>query len=497
MEIVNLVSEQSPTITEQTFKLNSANVVEKALEVKTDIPLNEFELAKIEGFNDSELEMLKIFWKPCFNSEWIYLSDEIILEFLTNDTSKIALSNFYTRILISNYREEIDYKEVSFEDELVKVWFSKLRTEKSTRKPPSNKKYYIVSGETYKCLLMSSKSKKGQETRYYYIKVETLAIKMKDYLFEFLKRENNLIKLENELKLKEKDQEIKKITQNHEQYLKKKMRTPYEKGNVVYVLSNKAFFTHYGDDYYKIGKATQKSNENVSAFMKRLSTYNTGSPDNYDVNALFYIDDNEFVEKSIKLKFAKHMNPSNKEWIKGIKLDVIVDFIREECKLIEIEYKEINITPEMMSECLKSEIIKDEDEEVEEDTKEEEVENKEEKYVKLIKEIKEEIKDEIREEIKNRGSGKCVDCDKKIDKRSLRCIECHLNSTANKCVDCDTKIYRGSSRCSECAVKNRSCKPGLNTLTEDLRTLSRLDVSRKYNVTKRTILNWIKEYNMR
>jgi hypothetical protein len=125
MEIANLDSEQSPVINDQIFKLNSANLVEKALNMKTEKPLNEFELAKIEGFNENEIEMLKVFWNPCFNSEWIYLSDEVILEFLTNEKSETSISNFYRRILIPNYRTEIDYKEVNIQNEVVKSYLSK------------------------------------------------------------------------------------------------------------------------------------------------------------------------------------------------------------------------------------------------------------------------------------------------------------------------------------------------------------------------------------
>ena len=65
--------------------------------------------------------MLAMFWKPAFNGGWIYLSDEIILEQMTNENSKDALQNFYNRVLMTDdYVEGIDYKKISKDDELVK-----------------------------------------------------------------------------------------------------------------------------------------------------------------------------------------------------------------------------------------------------------------------------------------------------------------------------------------------------------------------------------------
>jgi hypothetical protein len=76
--------------------------------------------------------------------------------------------------------------------------------------------------------------------------------------------------------------------------------------------------------------------------MRRLSTYNTGSPENYDVNALFYIKENSLIENSIKVRFAKKMNPINKEWIKGEKLDTIVNFIKAQCEMLQLDYKQVD-----------------------------------------------------------------------------------------------------------------------------------------------------------
>ena len=80
-------------------------------------------------------------------SEWIYLSDNLILENLTNETGKDAIRNFYNRIMIPTYEEEIDYKQVSADNELVKFWRALGKSSKPETR--GGKKYYLVTGEAY------------------------------------------------------------------------------------------------------------------------------------------------------------------------------------------------------------------------------------------------------------------------------------------------------------------------------------------------------------
>ena len=190
-------SKQPSNTTIQIFKPEL--FIEKALSLSKETPLNELELAKLAGFNDNEIQMVQMFWKPVFNQSWIYLSDEIILEYLTNTNNKDTITDFYRKTFLKgDYIEEIDYKEVSSENELVKFGSDFFPSQKSKTKSAHNKKYYIITGETYKSLLLTSKSVKGKETRRYFIKTETLAVQMKDYLFAILTRENKrILKLHN------------------------------------------------------------------------------------------------------------------------------------------------------------------------------------------------------------------------------------------------------------------------------------------------------------
>lgn len=112
------------------------------------------QMAEHMGFTADEQRMLTMFWAPAFNSGWIYLSDEIILDQMTNEIGKDDLVHFYKRVLLNgDYVKNADYKNI---------------------------------GETHE-LIQKSANKKGKAARQYYRKVEQLAIFMKYYIVELHK----------------------------------------------------------------------------------------------------------------------------------------------------------------------------------------------------------------------------------------------------------------------------------------------------------------------
>ena len=133
------------------------------------------------------------------------------------------------------------------------------------------------------------------------------------------------------------------VTQNHNKMLKRRRRGVYEIGNVVYILSHVAFTSHYQDDYYKIGISTQSMTETTPAFKIRLASYKQGAPCDYKVHYLIYVENNKLIEDILKLKFKNQLNPSNGEWIKGVKLEEIIKSIRYLCDYIGLPCKEHSI----------------------------------------------------------------------------------------------------------------------------------------------------------
>ena len=63
-------------------------------------------------------------------------------------------------------------------------------------------------------------------------------------------------------------------------------------------------------------------------------------PENYTVLYIIYVDENTFIENSLKLRFEEEINTNNKEWIFGVELHVIIDYIRYICDGTKLKYKE-------------------------------------------------------------------------------------------------------------------------------------------------------------
>ena len=137
--------------------------------------------------------------------------------------------------------------------------------------------------------------------------------------------------------------QLSSVTQNHNKMLKRRRRGVYEIGNVVYILSHAAFTSYYQDDYYKIGISTQSMTETTPAFKIRLASYKQGAPCDYKVHYLIYVENNKLIEDILKLKFKNQLNPSNGEWIKGVKLEEIIKSIRYLCDYIGLPCKEHSI----------------------------------------------------------------------------------------------------------------------------------------------------------
>ena len=168
--------------------------------------------------------------------------------------------------------------------------------------------------------------------------------------------------------------ELYALSRTHDKILRQRKRTAYDIGNVVYIISNEAFNSHYGNLYYKIGKSTQGSNENRSAFTSRLSNYNTGTPKSYTVHYICYVEENDVVEKIIKLRFRKNLDESNKEeWLLNTSLETIITFVREQCRNMDLSFEEKIIGDIENIQEIKEETTTDEEEitTTDEETKEE------------------------------------------------------------------------------------------------------------------------------
>jgi hypothetical protein len=125
-------------------------------------------------------------------------------------------------------------------------------------------------------------------------------------IFEGKEDEADTIKMEYELKIKElENKNIELVRENLRisKYLERKRRVQYNKEKVIYILKNEEF---ENKKLYKVGT--------TNYLTSRMSTYNTGSPKDYDVIYHKYTMNNSMIELMIKQKFVNNLCSLNKEW---------------------------------------------------------------------------------------------------------------------------------------------------------------------------------------
>jgi phage anti-repressor protein len=216
------------------------------------------QIAEYNGFSESEVKMMELFWSDNFNENWIYLSDEMILNNMTNESGRMALTNFYSRVLFTNFTINVDYKEIKKDDELIKKYEKFYSSENMNRKTSNRKKYYAITGETYKELLILSSNKKGKEARKYYLKIEKLAMFYHMYISELHKHLS-----------KEKDKQL-KIQENKVMHLNDFLEAAKElkKDEIFYIATSDSYSRQHRFEYGGV--------KNENELKPRLSTYNTG-----------------------------------------------------------------------------------------------------------------------------------------------------------------------------------------------------------------------------
>lgn len=243
--------------------------VERIVEIAIQSPefqentLDHVKLAQLAGFNDEEIEFVKLFWDPTFNKSWIYLTKELVIDWMGYKDNKSTMSDFY-RSLRKNYETDVDYKEVDQNNDLVAKSHPDLNQD---AKIGNRAKFYIITGECLKGLLMSTNTMKGKLIKKIYIKTEKLVFVM----LEVIKHQQLLIK-DAEIALHKSQLEVKdKLlleAHNQNKKLDKKILNimPYKESGYVYIASNENWSN---DNIFRIG--TSKNIED------RIGGYHVGS----------------------------------------------------------------------------------------------------------------------------------------------------------------------------------------------------------------------------
>ena len=326
------------------------------------------------------------------------------------------------------------------------------------------------------------------------------------------------------------------LTHNHNKILKRRRRGVYEIGNVVYIMSHVAFTSHYQDDYYKIGISTQSMTETTPAFKNRLASYKQGAPCDYKVHYLIYVENNKLIEDILKLKFKNQLNPSNGEWIKGVKLEEIIKSIKYLCDYIGLPCKEHSImknknivddgkvldyeneedieeTKLLSDKFTEIEIIETDEENTDSEQEDSEQEDDGESEVKQVEMIDEIEKYDAKQLTKMLLQFELpVSGNKDAKKRRIReyakknktIVEEYISNAIelpkqNFCIDCGTEITYKAARCEPCCRKSSRVvidRPDYQTLKKQYEDCGKnmKKLARIHNVSDKAVTKWFDKY---
>jgi phage anti-repressor protein len=178
--------------------------------------------------------------------------------------------------LTNTYIKNIDYK------------INKTNTLKIKGRP---KEIILLTPNCFKRLCMSSKTKKAEEVRTYFLELEKHINKYKNYIIEGLNKKIDI--LENN---------------------QKQQFNP--KSGVIYVMRTELDI----DGIYKIGK--------TKMFKNRLKTHNSSHVNNVDVIFVFETNDIDSVEKCLKLALKTKQFRKRKEFYQ-VDFDLLKELIND------------------------------------------------------------------------------------------------------------------------------------------------------------------------
>jgi phage anti-repressor protein len=194
--------------------------------------------------------------------------------------------------LIKSYKKNIDYT------------VERIKKGKGTGRGATTKEKILLTPNCFKKICQLTKSKKGDEVREYFIKVEETLFKYKNYIIEGL------------------EEKIKKLEQNQKPKV-------YPKRGVIYVFETP---NSPQNSLYKIGKTKD--------LKQRLKSHQ--SPLSHDINILYYFEteDIDSVEKCAKTFMKKYQYRKYKE-VYQVNIDIIKEVISSCGKIPEnIKLKE-------------------------------------------------------------------------------------------------------------------------------------------------------------
>lgn len=304
------------------------------------------------------------------------------------------------RLLDKSFKENIDYK----------VFHQSVENSNEGGRPVHN---IMLTINTFKKFCLKADTKKADEIHDYYIKLEeliqeTIAEENTIIKNQLIQIENNMNNIEEEF-INTKEQ-YNRLQENHKRILYKRRVHKLRKGKCFYILEN-----------------TNVKNEKKIGTSINLNSRKSGYNTYFDPNFLYILFTPHFklIETLVKVKFKNSIKENSDEWIVDIPENIIINFVENMCKELEIEYETFTKLEDIIVDSKKDFSSDDNEEEINEEEIKEEKDKEE--------EVKEE---EVKEEEINEQEDD-VDCveiiyTKEKTKKCTKCLESKVYDDFNK-----------------------------------------------------------------
>jgi hypothetical protein len=307
-------------MTEDMLKIINNAEVRTILEQKNHLQLAKYIGRTVCGFTDTDEKYIDLFWDTAFNKSWLYLSEDMARDHMGYRAGKNMMLRIYDK-LHNEYENQADYKIVSLNHDLVQKYYSLNLGIKKDPRGGALKKYYIITGETYKALLASAQTAQGKVMRKYFIKIEFLANYTTKVIFEHMQ---NIVKT----KLVASEQQIAKLET-------KQLRLESFVRNIQALERNQRFYLATTENYARQHRYEYGGVKDPKDLANRLNTYNTGRAegDLYYFVKVFKCNDYRVIEQNIGsiLQQLKDKSGGKKEMVTLYypNLEEVTDFVCE------------------------------------------------------------------------------------------------------------------------------------------------------------------------
>jgi len=137
--------------------------------------VNMEDVARASGWTQRDIEMMRVFMEPAFNEGRVYLSPQLIKEFLA--TKSTSVGEYIRRHLLDKYTINVDYFILDPDNEadsrIMRV-MNNFMIVKPPRPSRGDRVHYAVTGRCFKELVMKSSSENSSDFRDYYLRLEEL-----------------------------------------------------------------------------------------------------------------------------------------------------------------------------------------------------------------------------------------------------------------------------------------------------------------------------------